>query len=44
MAALWVGIGFKGTHREKAPLNKTPVLTKNMNMGIWVVCTSKQLL
>ena len=24
---------FKDTHREKAPSNKTPVLTKSMNMG-----------
>ena len=25
---------FKDTHREKTPLNKTPVLTKSMNMDI----------
>ena len=34
---------IKDTHREKAPSSKTPVLTKNMNMNIWVVSTSKQL-
>ena len=33
---------FKDTHREKAPSNKTPALTKNRNMVIWVVATSKQ--
>ena len=27
----------KDTHREKALSNKTPVLAKSMNMGIWVV-------
>ena len=31
------------THREKAPSNKTPALTKSTNMGIWVVGTSNQL-
>ena len=30
-------------HREKAPPNKTPPLTKSTNMGIWVVGTSNQL-
>ena len=34
---------FKDTHREKAPSNKTPALTKSMNMDIWVVGTSNQL-
>ena len=34
---------FKNTHREKAPSNKTPALTKSMNMDIWVVGTSNQL-
>ena len=29
----------KDTHREKAPSNKTPSLTKCTNMGIWVVGT-----
>ena len=33
----------KDSHREKAPSNKTPALTKKMNMGIWVVGTSNQL-
>ena len=28
---------FKDTHREKAPSNKTPALTKSMS--IWVVGT-----
>ena len=31
------------THREKAPSNKTPALTKSTNMDIWVVGTSNQL-
>ena len=30
-------------HREKAPSNRTPVLTKSMNMGIWVVGGLNQL-
>ena len=34
---------FKDTHREKAPLNKTPTSSKNMNIHIWVVGTSNQL-
>ena len=34
---------LKDTHREKAPLNKTPVLTKGINMDIWAVITSIQL-
>ena len=29
-------------HREKVPSNKTPVLTKSTNMGIWVIGTSNQ--
>ena len=33
----------KDTHREKAPSNKTPALTKSMNMDIWVVGTPNQL-
>ena len=32
---------FKDTHREKAPSNKIPALTKTIN--IWVVGTSNQL-
>ena len=28
---------FKDTYWEKAPSNKTPRLTKRMNMEIWVV-------
>ena len=34
---------FKDTHREKAPSNKTPALTKSTDMGIWVVGTTNQL-
>ena len=33
----------KGTHRENAPSNKAPTLTKSTNIGIWVVGTSNQL-
>ena len=38
-----VNFCFKDTHRENAPSNKTPLLTKSTNMGIWVVGTSNQL-
>ena len=31
---------FRDTHREKAPSNKTPALTKSTNMVIWGVGTS----
>ena len=34
---------FKDTHREKAPSNKTPALTKSTNTSIWIVGTSNQL-
>ena len=34
---------LKDTHREKAPSNEAPVLTKSTNMGIWVLGTSNQL-
>ena len=34
---------LKDTHREKAPSNKTPALTRSWNMDIWVVGTSNQL-
>ena len=34
---------FKDTHREKAPPNKTPTLSKSMNMDMSVVGTSNQL-
>ena len=34
---------FKDTHREKAPLNETPALTKSTNMDIWAVDTTNQL-
>ena len=33
----------KVIHREKAPSNKTPAITKSTHMGIWVVGTSNQL-
>ena len=34
---------IKGTHREKTPSNKTPVLAKSTNMGIWVVDRTNQV-
>ena len=34
---------FKDTYREKASSNKTPALTKSMNVDLWVVGTSNQL-
>ena len=34
---------LKDTHREKAPSNKTPVLRKGTNMGVWAVATLNQL-
>ena len=34
---------FKDTHREKAPSNKIPTLSKTMNIDIWEVGTSIQL-
>ena len=34
---------FKDTHREKAPSNKTPALTKSANMGAGIVGTSNRL-
>ena len=30
-------ITFKNTYREKAPSNKTPTLSKSMNLDFWVV-------
>ena len=33
----------KGTHNEKAPSNKTPTLSKFMNMDLWVVGKSNHL-
>ena len=36
-------IVIKDTHREKAPSNKTPVLRKSTNMGVWAVVTLNQL-
>ena len=34
---------LKDTHKEKAPSNQTPALTKSMHVDIWVVGTSNQL-
>ena len=34
---------FKDTHREKSPQIKTPALTKNMCVDIWVIGTSKHV-
>ena len=33
---------LKDTHREKAPSNKISMLSKDMNLEIWVICTSSQ--
>ena len=33
---------IEDTYREKAPSNKTPTLSKSMNMDVWVVGTSNQ--
>ena len=33
-------IDIKDNHREKAPSNKIPTLTKSRDMDIWVVGTS----
>ena len=33
---------LKDTHKEKAPSNKTPALSKSMNMDIWLVGTLNQ--
>ena len=33
----------KDSHRETAPLIKTPALLKSMNLGNWFVGTSNQL-
>ena len=35
--------GLRDTYSEKAPSNKTQVLTKSMNLSIWVVVTLNQL-
>ena len=34
---------LKDIHREKAPSNKTPALTKSKNMDIWVAGTTNKL-
>ena len=33
----------KDTHREKAPSNETPALTKSTIMAIWIVSTTNEL-
>ena len=38
-----IQIDFKDTYREKTLENKTPTLSKSMNMNIWLVGTSSQL-
>ena len=42
---MFICLNFKleDTHREKAPSNKTPALTKSTNMVIWVIGTTNQL-
>ena len=34
---------LEDTHREEAPSNKTPALTKCMNMDFWLVDATNQL-
>ena len=34
---------FNDTHREKAPSNKTPALTKGTNMVTWIAGITNQL-
>ena len=34
---------LKDTHREKAPSNETPMLSKSTNMGIWDVSEALEL-
>ena len=34
---------IKDTHRENAPSNETPIVSKSMNIDVWVVGTSNQL-
>ena len=42
---MFICLNFKleDTHREKAPSNKTPALTKSTNVGVWAVGTLNQL-
>ena len=37
-----INISLNDTQREKAPSNKTPALTKNTNIDVWVIDTSNQ--
>ena len=39
---MFIKIGFKDNHGEKAPSNKTQALTKGTNISIWVVGASNQ--
>ena len=41
---IYLNYYVKDTHREEAPSNKIPTLTKSTNMGIWFVGTSNQLI
>ena len=34
---------IKDNHREKAPSNKTPMLRKSTNIGVWALGTLNQL-
>ena len=43
LCIIWPPKFIKDTQREKVLSNKTPSLTKSMNMSIWVVGTSNQL-
>ena len=36
-------MNIKDTHREKAPSNKTPVLRKSTNAGVWAAGALNEL-
>ena len=44
MVALKISFSIKNTRREKTRLNETPALSNSMNMDIWAVGTSDQIL
>ena len=44
MVALKISFSIKNTRREKTRLNEAPALSNSMNMDIWAVGTSDQLL
>ena len=44
MVALKISFSIKNTRREKTCLNETPALSNSMNMDIWAVGTSDQIL